>query len=150
MVAHPAHHRVAAAGCDPDLHRQLRHRLDAVSVSLSDARAAQYPRRLGVLSRRGCRAGGGRKNHRRCAGGTFHAQEKRFRFSASRRPVLSPPREPDVGAARRGGVLRQAHFEICATARNVSRRHARRLAHISHRVVQLARRETGFAQNHSR
>ena len=40
MVAHPAHHRAAAAGRDPGLHRQLRHRLGALPVSLNDARAA--------------------------------------------------------------------------------------------------------------
>jgi len=58
MVAHPAHRRAAAAGRDPDFHRQLRHRLGALPVSLNDARAAQYPWRLGVLSRRRRRAGG--------------------------------------------------------------------------------------------
>ena len=56
-MAHPAHHRAAAAGRDSDFHRQLRHRLGAVSVPLNDARAAQYPRRLGVLSCRRRRAG---------------------------------------------------------------------------------------------
>src|ERR1035437_1545524 len=87
------------------------------------------------------------KNYFRRARGAFHPQEKRFQFSALRRSILSPPREPDAGATRRGGFLRQAHFEICAAARNLSRRRARRLAHIPHRAVQLARRKTGFAQS---
>ena len=50
MVAHPAHRRAAVAGRDFDFHRQLRHRLGALSVSLIHVRAAQYPWPLGVLS----------------------------------------------------------------------------------------------------
>jgi hypothetical protein len=50
MVAHPAHRRAFAAGRHSDLHGQFRHRLGALSISLNDARAAQHPRRLGILS----------------------------------------------------------------------------------------------------
>jgi hypothetical protein len=50
MVAYPAHRRAAVAGRDPDFHRQFRHRVGAVSISLSDARAAQHPRHFGLLS----------------------------------------------------------------------------------------------------
>lgn len=51
MVAHPAGRRAAAAGGHPHLHSQFRHRLGALSVPVIHGRAAQHPRRLGVLPR---------------------------------------------------------------------------------------------------
>jgi hypothetical protein len=57
MVAHSTDRRVVVAGSHSGFHGQFRHRLGALPVSLNDARAAQHPGRLGVLSRR-----------RRCAG----------------------------------------------------------------------------------
>ena len=41
MVAHPAHRRTAAAGRDFDLHRQFRHRLGPLPVSLIHACVTQ-------------------------------------------------------------------------------------------------------------
>ena len=98
MVAHPAHHRAVAAGRDSDFHRQLRHRLGALSVPVIYGRAAQYPRHFCVLPRLSRRAGNGWQYHFRRAGGALHAQERRFRLPASRCRILSPPRELGTGA----------------------------------------------------
>src|ERR1039457_2120648 len=71
-------------------------------------------------------------------------------MAAPRGTILPPAREPHPGTTGRGGFLRQANLEICAAAGNVSRRRARRLADVSDGAVELARRETGFAQGDSR
>ena len=57
-------------------------------------------------------------------------------------------RQPVPSAARCGGFLRQAGFEIRAPARNLFGGGSGRLAHFPDRIVQLARRKTRYAQGH--
>lgn len=49
MVVDPAHHPAAPVGGHSHLHRQLGHRLGALSLSLIHDRAAQYSWFIGVL-----------------------------------------------------------------------------------------------------
>jgi hypothetical protein len=99
MVTRPAHGR-AAAGRHFDFHRQLRHCLGALTISLIHARAAQCPRHFGVLSRR--RAALVCDGRIICA-----AQEERFtrekmtQISRAGGSILSPPSKPDAGATGR-------------------------------------------------
>ena len=92
-----------------------------------------HPRHLGVLSRQRGRAGRGRRDRRRRAGGALHAQEARRRLSRatrSRTAWREAGIELDRGRLRR--VLRQAVPEVRAAARDLSRVRAQGLRLVPH------------------